>query len=95
MRELQLQTVEISGGGSRIWTTLDADSKLIISYLLGQRVASWARSFMEDVAPLAATRIQTTTYGHHAYAEASEGAFDMDVDYAMLTKIYGQDSIRP
>jgi len=71
------------------WTALDADSKLIVSYLCGGRDASWARSFMEDVASRLATRVQITTDGHHAYAEAVEGAFGMDVDYAMLIKLYG------
>jgi hypothetical protein len=47
---------------------------------------------MEDVASRVATRIQITTDGHRAYAEAVEGAFGMDVDYAMLIKIYGNDS---
>ncbi len=74
------------------WTAIDADSKLIISYLVGQRGACWARSFMEDVASRLATRVQITTDGHRAYAEAVEGAFGMDVDYAMLIKLYGNDS---
>jgi 3-methyladenine DNA glycosylase/8-oxoguanine DNA glycosylase len=47
---------------------------------------------MEDVASRVATRIQITTDGHRAYANAVEGAFGMDVDYAMLIKIYGNDS---
>ena len=74
------------------WTALDADSKLIVSYLVGQRGARWANSFMEDVASRIDSRIQITTDGHRAYAEAVEGAFGMDVDYAMLIKIYGADS---
>ena len=79
-----------AGAGSLwTWTALDADSKLIVSYLCGGRDASWARSFMEDVASRLTTRVQITTDGHRAYAEAVEGAFGMDVDYAMLIKLYG------
>ena len=74
------------------WTALDADSKLIVSYLVGQRGAAWAKSFMEDVASRIDSRIQITTDGHRAYADAVEGAFGMDVDYAMLIKVYGNDS---
>jgi IS1 family transposase len=74
------------------WTALDADSKLIVSYLVGQRGHRWARVFMEDVASRVASRIQITTDGHKAYAEAVEGAFGMDCDYAMLIKLYGSDS---
>jgi IS1 family transposase len=78
------------GAGSLwTWTALDADSKLIVSYLCGGRDAAWARSFMEDVASRLTTRVQITTDGHRAYVEAVEGAFGMDVDYAMLIKLYG------
>jgi IS1 family transposase len=74
------------------WTALDADSKLMVSYLVGQRGPRWANAFMEDVASRIDSRIQITTDGHRAYAEAVEGAFGMDVDYAMLIKLYGNDS---
>jgi hypothetical protein len=47
---------------------------------------------MEDVASRIDSRIQITTDGHRAYAEAVEGVFGMDVDYAMLIKLYGSDS---
>jgi len=78
------------GAGSLwTWTALDADSKLIVSYLCGGRDASWGLSFMEDLASRLATRVQITTDGHKAYAEAVEGAFGVDVDYAMLIKLYG------
>jgi IS1 family transposase len=73
------------------WVGIDADSKLIVSWLLGQRGAAWANVFMEDIASRVASRIQITTDGHKAYAEAVEGAFGMDVDYAMLIKLYGND----
>jgi len=79
-----------NGAGSLwTWTALDADSKLIVSYLCGGRDASYAMEFMEDVASRLTTRVQITTDGHRAYAEAVEGAFGMDVDYAMLIKLYG------
>jgi IS1 family transposase len=79
-----------NGAGSLwTWTALDADSKLIVSYLCGGRDAAWAMDFMKDVASRVTTRIQITTDGHRAYAEAVEGAFGMDVDYAMLIKLYG------
>lgn len=73
------------------WTAIDADSKLIVSYLVGQRGPRWAKAFMEDVASRIESRIQITTDGHKAYAEAVKGAFGMDCDYAMLIKLYGND----
>jgi IS1 family transposase len=87
---------EGTGAGSVwTWTAIDADSKLILSYLCGGRDASWACKFMEDLASRVTTRIQITTDGHRAYAEAVEGAFGMNVDYAMLIKLYGAPSDRP
>jgi IS1 family transposase len=71
------------------WTALDADSKLMVSYMVGTRDADAATEFMHDVAFRLASRVQLTTDGHAAYLRAVEGAFGMDVDYAMLVKIYG------
>ena len=74
------------------WTALDADTKLMVSYLVGQRGPRWANAFIKDVVSRINSRIQITTDGLKAYAEAIEGAFGMDVDYAMLIKLYGNDS---
>lgn len=50
------------GAGSLwTWTALDADSKLIVSYLCGGRDASWGKAFMEDVASRLPSRVQITT----------------------------------
>jgi hypothetical protein len=79
---------EAEGAGSLwTWTALDADSKLIVSYLCGGRDASWANSFMKYVAARVTTRIQITTEGHKAYLGDVEGAFGADVDYALLIKL--------
>jgi len=71
------------------WTALDADSKLIVSYLVGGRDADYACEFMYDVKDRLANRVQLTTDGHKAYLVAVEKAFEYDVDYAMLIKMYG------
>ncbi len=71
------------------WTALDADSKLIVSWLVGGRDAGSAFTFMNDVASRISTRVQLTTDGHKVYVNAVEDAFGADVDYAMLTKVYG------
>ena len=71
------------------WTALDADSKLILSYLIGGRDAGYANEFMEDVASRLANRVQLTTDGLKAYLEAVDGAFGSDIDYAQLVKLYG------
>lgn len=71
------------------WTALDADSKLIVSWLVGGRDGGYALEFMDDVAARLANRVQLTTDGHRAYLDAVEGAFGEDVDYAVLQKLYG------
>jgi len=71
------------------WTALDADSKLIISYLVDGRDSEYAIEFMDDVASRLTNRVQMTTDGHKAYLEAVEGAFGGDIDYAQLVKMYG------
>ena len=71
------------------WTAMDRDSKLMISYTIGDRSGATAREFMFDLASRVATRIQLTTDGHGAYLKAVTDAFSGDVDYAMLIKHYG------
>jgi IS1 family transposase len=70
------------------WTALDADSKLILSFRLGDRSLNTAYDFMHDVAARLANRIQLTTDGYKVYLEAAESAFNEDVDYSMLHKVY-------
>lgn len=84
-----MKTPVEGAGDAWTWTALDADSKLIISYLVGGRDAGYANEFIQDVSERLANRVQLTTDGHKAYLEAVEGAFGIDVDYAMLVKIYG------
>ena len=80
---------EIGWGDVWTWVGLDADTKLVVSYLVGGRGAVWAKDFMDDCASRIQGRVQVTTDGHKAYLEAVEGAFGMDVDFATLQKIYG------
>lgn len=77
------------------WTAIDADTKLIISYLLGDRGAKTAEVFMRDLSSRIVNRIQLTTDGHRIYANAVEDAFGSEIDYAMLVKIYGASNDNP
>jgi IS1 family transposase len=78
-----------NAGDTWTWTALDADSKLIVSYLVGGRDAEYAMWFVDDLRDRLANRVQLTSDGHRAYLEAVEGAFGDDVDYAQLVKMYG------
>jgi IS1 family transposase len=75
------------------WTAMDADSKLMISYLVGLRDAGYAYEFMQDVASRLKHRVQLTTDGHKPYLSAVEDTFGADIDYAQLVKIYGTEQI--
>ena len=77
------------------WTALDADSKLIVSFLVGGRDAGYASEFMQDVASRLSNRVQLTTDGHKAYLDAVEDAFGSNVDYAQLVKMYGEAPTPP
>ena len=77
-------------GDTWTWTAIDAQSKLLVSWLVGGRDAEYANAFMNDLASRLANRVQLTTDGHKAYLEAVEGAFGADVDYAQLVKLYGE-----
>lgn len=71
------------------WTAIDADSKLIVGYRVGNRTAADAYDFMMDVASRLSTRIQLTTDNLKLYLNAVDYAFGTEVDYAMLEKHYG------
>lgn len=71
------------------WTSLDADSKLICNWFVGGRDADFANHFMSDLAARLNNRVQLTTDGHRAYLNAIDNAFENDIDYAQLVKLYG------
>ncbi len=71
------------------WVALDADTKLVPSWIVGGRDAGYAFAFMQDVAGRLASRVQLTTDGLKLYLTAVEDAFGADVDYAQLVKLYG------
>ena len=76
-------------GDAWTWVGMDADSKLVISWLVGNRDAESANDFMLDVASRLTNRVQLTTDGHKPYLKAVENAFDNEIDFAQLIKIYG------
>ena len=77
------------------WTAIEADTKLIVSYFVGDRSGQSAMVLMDDLRERIVNRVQITTDGHKAYLEAVEGAFGGDVDYAQLVKLYGPTVTAP
>src|ERR1017187_139634 len=76
-----------------VWTftAIEAQSKLILSWLAGRRDAGCATEFLRDVADRLANRVQLTADGHKMYLTAVPDAFAEDFDYAQLVKVYGND----
>lgn len=79
-------------GSQWTWLALDADTKLIISYRIGQRNAENAWYFMHDLRERLNDRVQITTDGLRLYIDAVQSAFGSNVDYSMLIKVYGEPS---
>jgi hypothetical protein len=84
---------KIPGAGSIwLWVSMCADTKLVPCVAIGGRNASDAHGFISDLASRLRHRVQLTSDGHRPYVEAVEAAFGAGIDYAMLVKLYGNDS---
>ena len=71
------------------WTAIDAESKLMVSWLMGSRDSNCAYQFLRDLRTRLEGRPQITTDGHKPYIQGMTAAFGNDVDYAMLIKLFG------
>src|ERR1035441_4071420 len=74
------------------WVAIDADSKLTCSWLVGKRDPGCATAFIQDLAGRLKNRVQLTTDGLKMYLNAIADEFGEDIEYAMLVKVYGNDS---
>jgi IS1 family transposase len=80
-----------SHGDVWTWVAIDADSKLVTNWLVGNRSKGYAIDFVQDLAERLTDRVQITSDGWEAYRTAVQLAFGEDVDYAMLIKQYSKD----
>ncbi|MGA2985244.1 MAG: IS1 family transposase [Terriglobia bacterium] len=78
------------------WVAIDAQTKVVPSFMVGNRDLRSARMFIDDLAGRLASRIQLTTDGLRVYLDAVEGSFGSEIDYAMLSKLYAssQEEVR-
>jgi IS1 family transposase len=90
----KLKTAPFGTGHVWTWTGIDADSKLIISWFVGDRHHGAGLRFMSDLRARLANRVQLTTDGHKSYLSAVD-VLDFDADYAMLIKIFGSEPSGP
>jgi hypothetical protein len=84
------QKAPTDAGDIWTWVALDADTKLVPSWRIGDRSGETAIEFVCDLAHRLANRVQVTSDGHHADIEAVAAGFDADVDYAQLIELYGE-----
>jgi IS1 family transposase len=83
-------------GDTWTWTAIDADTKLIASYMVADRSAKAANLFIHDLAARVEGQVQITTDGLAVYVDAIAGSsFGERVDYAMLVKTYGEGPKSP
>jgi IS1 family transposase len=73
------------------WVALDAETKLVPSWLVGARDAATAWRFIADLSDRLAVRPQVTSDGNRVYLDAMDNYFGPNADYAMLIKLYGED----
>src|SRR5438309_8211292 len=91
-RAASKRATDPTAGDCWTWTAIEAQSKLLISYLVGGRDAEYALMMMDDLCGRLVNRVQLTTDGHKAYLQAVEEAFGADIDYSMLVKLYGPET---
>jgi IS1 family transposase len=83
-----------AGYAGDVWTftAIEAQTKLVLGWMVGRRDAGCASEFLQDVAARLSNRIQLTTDGHKMYLAAVPDAFGSEIDYAQLVKVYGESS---
>ena len=79
-------TMPSDRGDCYLWLALDPQSKVVLSYRIGKRVAEEAKALLRDLRSRILNRPQITTDGYRGYVDAVEDAFGTDVHYAMLVK---------
>jgi IS1 family transposase len=89
-KERNVRPDDPSEAGS-VWTfcVIDADTKLVPAFRVGERDAATANAFLEDVAGRMRNRVQISTDGLKAYEEAIERSFGGNADYGQIIKTYG------
>ena len=80
----------VGAGDTWTWVAIDADSKLIITWLVGPRDLGSAYPFIGDLGARLRYRPQLTSDDLGCYVAAVEDVFGADVDFAQVIKIYGR-----
>jgi IS1 family transposase len=78
-----------------VWTfcAIDAKTKLVPAFKVGDRSQATANAFVADVASRMKNRVQISTDGLAAYVGAIEDGFGADADYGQIIKVYGTETV--
>ncbi len=78
-------------GDAWVWVAIDAQTKLVPCWLVGQRDTICATQFIADLETRLSHRVQLTSNGLKLYLNAVIDAFADDIDHAVLVKVWGED----
>jgi IS1 family transposase len=76
-------------GDQWVYVAIDAETKLVPSFRIGKRVRTDTWAFLWDLNKRIANRVQLTTDGLNHYTVSVPECFGTDVDFAQLTKMFG------
>ena len=94
-RHLTKQDDPAQVGDKWVFVAIDADSKLVPSYRVGQRTLPEAKAFVSDLSSRISNRVQLSSDALSAYVAATEEAFGANVDYGQIVKSYEAEPIGP
>ena len=76
-------------GDQWVYVAIDAETKLVPSFRIGKRVRPDTWAFLWDLNQRITNRVQLTTDGLNHYTVTVPECFGTDVDFAQLTKMFG------
>jgi len=83
-------------GDTWTWVAVDADSKLVPSFITGKRDEPTANAFIEDLSHRVRGRVQISTDGLKAYVSPIGTHFPVhNTDYAQIVKTYEAEPVGP
>lgn len=77
------------------WTAIDADTKLVPTWLVGERTTEDCFVFLRDLRSrlLPGLRVQLTTDGFGSYLPVVDALWRGNIDYAQIIKEYSQPAV--
>jgi IS1 family transposase len=95
MKEKTAKYIGADGDKGSVWTwiALDAETKLVPSFAIGERSQAMADKFIEDLSSRVSHKIQISSDALPAYRSAIEKSFGSDADYGSVVKTFGATAV--